>query len=252
MKNNRARWSLAVLFVLLAGTLTVGPCTQDVAALDPHIVKGSVYEKNATDVWVTVTNATVTILNVRTSESTNQTANITGYYSYNLLNLPSGWAYGDTIQVTGYNATNASGVNSTQIALGKTNTTIDIYIGVTTAIGGVNFFVTDDDGYALEGALINIRDSNNDTVITKRTASTGKTSTNLSNGLYYITIAHKDFPDLFKVLRVDGSETFSFTMGEARVADDEALDLTWLLYLLAFVGILALLFFAFSKKGKSK
>lgn len=252
MKTKKYARTLLMMFVLMAGVLTVGPTTYNVEALGPHVVKGSIYEKNATDVWVIVDNATVTILNTRTDESKNTTANTTGYYAFNLLNLPSGWSYGDTIQVTAYNATNASGTNSTQLALGATNTTIDVYIGITEVGAGVNFFVMDNDGYALDNALINIKDSSNDTIITKRTSVNGKASTNLSNGIYYISIDHKDYDEMSKILRVHGPSNYAFIMGEVEIAG-EGMDLyTWLLYLAAFLLILSLLIYGIMKYKKKR
>lgn len=231
----------ALVLVSVIGLLSMIP-TQ-VAGLDPHIVTGTVYEVNGT----LCDNCTVTVLNVRTGESSNTTSNATAVYAFNLLNLPSGWSYGDTIQVTATNGTNATGTNSTQIKIGALSTGIDIWIGTTQAVSGVNFYIVDEDGYPVQGAYINIKDSSGDIVTTKVTDSDGKASADLSNGLYTITISKSGYDDVVKVIRVHGCD-YAIRIGGVEVVGITMGDIWWwVLIILAIVGTIAILAYVAKK-----
>jgi len=208
---------------------------QNAQGLDPHIVTGKIYEANGS---IVVNCTKVTITNARTGESSNTTGNVTGVYAFNLLNLPSGWAYGDTIQITAYNATNATGTNSTQLLVGLLSTTIDVWIGITQAVSGVNFYVLDTNNEEVNGAMVNVKDSSGDIVITKVTDSDGKTSAVLSDGLYTITVGGTGFDDIVKTIRVHGTNTYALVLGEAEA--EAVLANIWniLLMLFALIGII--------------
>lgn len=227
----------AIMLISLVALVIVG--TTNTVALDPHVFSGTIYDQNGT----VVDNDTVTVLNVRTGESANTTGNATGIYAYNLLNLPSGWAYGDTIQITAYNGTQY-GVNSTQILLGETSTSMDIWIGTTTEVSGVTFYILDDDGYPVDGALVNIKDSSGDIVTTKMTGSNGRASETLDDGLYTLTISKSGFDDKVQLARVHGTSTYSIRLGEEEGAGIALTDWTyWALILLACIGIIAILLY---------
>jgi len=217
---------------------------QNAQGLEPHIVTGKIYEANGS---VVVNCTTVTITNARTGESSNTTGNVTGVYAFNLLNLPSGWAYGDTIQIKAYNATNATGTNSTQLLVGLLSTTIDIWIGTTQAVSGINFYVLDTNNEEANGAMVNVKDSNGDIIITKVTDSDGKTSATLADGLYTITVGGTGFDDTAKNIRVHGSDTYTIILGEAEA--EALLTDIWslLLMLFALVGIIFSLMWVLKK-----
>ena len=233
----------AIMLLSIVACLIVGTTTT--VALDPHVVTGTVYEANGTTVPV---NTTVTILNSRTGESSTADTNATGVYAFNLLNLPSGWAFGDTIQVNATNATSVAGLNSTQLLLGTTSTVIDIWIGSSTAISGINFYVIDEDGYPVDGALINIKDNSGDIVTTKMTDSEGKTSTTLSDGLYTITTSKSGYDDETTKIRVHGANTYTIRLGE----EEGGVVITdfwyWFLVAFALFGIFAFLAYVAKKR----
>lgn len=228
---------LSIVTLLIVGTTTT-------VALDPHVISGTVYEANGTTVPV---NTTVTILNSRTGESSTADTNATGVYAFNLLNLPSGWAFGDSIQVNATNATSVAGINSTQILVGMTSTVIDIWIGTTTAVSGVNFYIIDDDGYPVESAMINIKDYSGDIVTTKLSDSYGKASTTLSDGLFTLTVSKSGFADRVILARVHGFNTYTVRLG----TEAEGLALTnlwyWGMIILAIFGIIAILTYVAKK-----
>ena len=233
------RGLLVSVFLLISIVAMVIVGTTTTVALDPHVFTGTIYDQNGT----VVNNDTVTILNVRTGESANTTGNTTGIYAYNLLNLPSGWAYGDTIQITAYNGTQ-TGVNSTQILIGEVSTGMDIWIGATSQVSGVSFYVLDNDGYPVDGALINIKDSSGDIVTTKMTDSYGKSSHTLSDALYTLTVSKSGFDDQIILARVHGATTYTIRLGADVDAGVVLTDWTyWALILLACIGIIALLLY---------
>jgi hypothetical protein len=227
----------ALVLVSVIGLLSIMP-TQ-VGALDPHIATGTVYEANGT----ICDNCTVDILNTRTGGTGNTTSNATGVYAFNLLNLlgGAGWSYGDTIQITATNATNSTGVNSTQIKVGTLSTGIDVWIGTTQAVSGVNFYIVDENGYPVQGAYINIKDNSGDIVTTKITDSDGKASADLSNGLYTVTISKSGYDDVVKVIRVHGCD-YAIRIGGVEVVGITMGDVWWwVLIILAIVGTIAIL-----------
>jgi hypothetical protein len=229
------------MLLSLVAFLVVGTTTT--VALDPHVVTGTVYEANGT----ALPSATVTILNTRTGESSTTTSNATGVYAYNLLNLPTGWAFGDTIQVNSTNATSIAGINSTQILIGTTSTTIDIWIGTSSAISGVNFYVIDEDGYPVDGALINIKDNSGSIVTTKMTDSQGKASATLSDGLYTLTTSKSGYDDETTKIRVHGANTFTTRLGDEDVGVVVTDFWYWFLIAFALIGIVAFLAYVAKK-----
>ena len=229
---------LAIVVLMLSLIVFSNMGSEQVEALDPHIVTGTVYEANGT----AISGVNVTIVNARTGETSNATSNATGVYAFNLLNLPLGWAFGDTIQVNGTNATGIGGTNSTQILIGLTSTVIDIWIGTTSAISGINFYIIDEDGYPVESALINIKDSSGDIQGTKMSDSDGKASTTLSDGLFIITVAKSGFDDVVQTIRVHGVNTFTIRLG---IEVERGVVLTdlwfWVLIIFALIGIVVAL-----------
>ena len=231
------RGVLITALVLISVLAILSAVPSHVEALDPHIVTGTGFESNGT----TCNNCNVTITNVRTGEnSSGVTSNATGVYAYNLLNLPTGWAYGDTVQVTATNGTGSTGSNSTTLTIGDVSTEIDVWIGTTTVSTGVNFFVVDANGYPVESAMINIKDNSGDIVVTKITDSEGQASHELSNGLYIVTLSKSGYDDVVQTIRVHGT-TYAFRMGVVT----EAVVLTdfwyWAMVFLALIGVVALL-----------
>lgn len=224
-----------ILSLSLVALVNIGPT--HVEALDPHVVTGTVYEANGT----ACVNCTVVVLNVRTGETNTTSANATGIYAYNLLNLPSGWSYGDQIQITATNSTGVNGTNSTSLTIGTLSTTIDVWIGTITAVSGVNFYIVDEDGYPVDSALINIKDSSGDIVITLMTDSGGKTSTTLSDGLYTITVTKSGYDDIVKTIRVHGCDYAIRLLGVEVVGVTLAGLWFWILVLLAIIGTVVIL-----------
>lgn len=242
-KRVRSLLMTTIVLVSVVAMLIVG--SKSVLALDPHVVTGFVYEVNGTTV---PSGSNVTVTNVRTGESKNTTVNATGVYAYNLLNLPSGWAYGDTIQIIGENATYATGTNSTQLLIGAVRTGIDVWIGTTTRTAGVNFYIVDNDGYEVSNAMINLKDSNGDIVTTKLSDSDGKASTTLDDGLYTVTVSKSGYDDVTETLQVHGCD-YTITLGEEEDAAAVAISdwLWWTLIAFACIGIVALILYAIRK-----
>jgi len=244
--HNKLKCLTVTVFLLISliALLSIGPI-QVVRGADPHIVTGVVYEANAT----LCENCNVTITNTRTGESENTTSNATAVYAFNLLNLLSGWAFGDTIQVTAYNDTGVNGTNSTTIKVGTTSTTIDVWIGTTQVTHGVNFYIIDQDGYPGDNAFINIKDNSGDIVVTKMTDSYGKASADLDTGLYTITVSKSGFDDVIQKIKVYGS-TYSIRIGGKEAVGITTGDLCfWAFIILIVIFIVAILAYAFKKVG---
>lgn len=238
LKRFRGLLIVSVLMLSIMAMFT-GGLVQTVQGLDPHVIRGYVFETNAT----ACPSANVTIYNLNTGEnSSGVTSNATGYYAYNLLNMPTGWSYGDTIQVVAENSTGETGTNSTTISLGTVLTTIDVWIGTSAATSGTTFFVLNENLEPLENAYINIKDASGDIVVTKITASTGKASHSLSDGLYTVTVSKTGYDDEVESIRVHGANTFTFILG---LEEEDVISTTswtyYLLIILACIGVIALL-----------
>lgn len=228
----------ALLLISLIASINMG-LLQNAEGLDPHVIKGYVYETNGS---VVPSSTTITILNTRTGQSSTDDTNATGYYSFNLLNLASGWAVGDSIQVNCTNATDVAGQNSTHILIGTSFTTIDLWIGATTEYTGISFYIIGDDGEPVNNALINIKDNSGDIVTTKMSDTDGKASTTLLDGLYTFTIGKAGYDDVRTTARVHGTNGYSIRLGEAIEEPAVLTDLyTWALLIFACVGIVTLL-----------
>lgn len=229
--------SLAVICILLLSLVCLNMgFVQNAEGLDPFVIKGYCYENNGTK----IPSITVTLLNTRTGDSTNVSANSTGWYSYNLLNFPNGWMYGDIIQGNITNSTGSTGSNSTQLKVGTTSKQMDIWIGLETRVSGVEFYIIDQDGYPIEGALINIKNSDGDIVTTKMSDSNGKASCDLADGVYTVTVSKSGYNDVVKKIRVHGSNTYTIRLGEAE-EDEVTISNFWFWVMLAFalIGVLA-------------
>lgn len=233
--------ALVLLSLGMLSTISV----YNVGALDPHVLSGNVYEENGT----VCASCNVTVTNARTGESATTTSNATGVYAYNLLNLPSGWAYGDTIQVVGENSTGSTGENSTQIAVGTTTTAMDIWIGTTTSVSGVTFYIIDEHTYPVENALINIKDASGDTVTTKISDADGLASATLSDGKYTVTVAKTGYEDKVVTIRVHGTATYTIQIGEAEEAAVTLASIwDWVLIILAIVGVMVIVGYVLKKR----
>lgn len=238
---------LLVAFVLMLSIVAcfTGGFVQTAEGLDPHVVRGTVYEANGT----TCNNCNVTVANLNTGEnSSGVTSNATGVYGYNLLNLPSGWSYGDTIQVTATNATGETGTNSTTLTLGSVLTDLDVWIGTATGTSGVTFLILDENLEPLENAYINIKDSAGDIVVTKISGSNGKASYNLGDGLFGITVSKSGYDDETITIRVHGASTYTIILGLEAEAGITVPGFTyWLLVILALIGVVGVLSYVAKK-----
>ena len=228
---------VAIMLLSIVVLLNAG-MVQNSQALDPHIITGTVFEANST----LCDNCTVQVMSTRTQESSNTTSNATAVYAFNCLNWPSGWAYSDVVQVTAWNSTNVTGINSTSIKIGSLSTNIDVWIGTISNISGVNFYIVDCDFGLVAGAYINIKDSNGDIVITKLSDENGKASTDLGYGLYTITVSKSGFEDEIRNIRVYGSGCSYFIQIEEEEEGVIATDyFYWAMILFAVIGVIAIL-----------
>jgi hypothetical protein len=129
MKNHLIVAGMLTLLV----ALSLAPMAS--AITDPYIVYGNIYYNG-----VLSSGAVVTIENMRTSETISTTTDINGYYSENLLNMPSDWQDGDTIRVSA-TCSSYSSHDSIVVASEDEGQQVDLYV-VTPGggEGGVDIF----------------------------------------------------------------------------------------------------------------
>jgi hypothetical protein len=146
------------------------------------------------------------------------------------------------------NSTGATGENSTQLAVGTTTTTMDIWIGTTSAVSGVTFFIMDEHTYPVENALINIKDASDETVTTKISDADGLASATLSDGKYTVTVAKTGYEDKVVTIRVHGAATYTIMLGEAEEAAVTLASMwDWVLIILAIIGVMVIVGYILKK-----
>ena len=130
---------LGILLVFSIFVLALIAPTTTAGIQDPYTICGTVYD---TDGETIVSGATVVILNVDTGESNDVgaetitgsaitvTTDSSGKYTFELLNLKSGYTVGDTIRVTATKS-GVSGSKSSTVTSGTWGAVVDVTLGVT-------------------------------------------------------------------------------------------------------------------------